>query len=231
MHLPEKPYQYPDLTRLSMSPFLDGLKDRDQILRSARKIGEPNLLHNLFEHPVIWGTQELIDMYNEIDPEDKILTLPSLSRTKALKNRVQELPNLEDLSPREFAFGLVNAHHRIMDGQNNKDINRSIGTPSMDIPPEIKAIGIGLHVIERTMFAHFRNTRPDLEKIWYKDEILFALEDMAQLHEAGRKLGFTTMDSAILFRLINTPNKDNGLGWRNPDNLARITEELKGLYE
>ncbi len=181
-------------------------------------------------------------MFNDLDANDPVLTLPSLSRTKHLKDRVDQLPDLEMLNdPREFAFALVNAHHRMIEGQNNKRAaksgviitdeqkKRAIGTPSMSISDRVKAIGIALHLIERTMFAYFRNQDPELYKEWEKDEILFALEDMAQLRHAQITLWLRDDADAILFNLINLPNDQGGLDWRKPANLDEIAADLNRL--
>ncbi len=236
----ETKYTYPNLKRFSESRLLAGLDNRAEILSAVTDPDRPDRLLPEIERSIFSGTQELINMFNALDIHDPALQIPSLSRTLALKEKVGSLPNLEELNdPREVAFALVNGATRMMDGQTNKEsakqgnpptreqINHAIGTPSMDIPPKVKVVGTALHFIERTMFARFRNqnTEPS-HQTWTKDEILFALEDMAQLNHAKLQLGLAEGSEAILFDLINTPNDQGGLGWRKPANLHAIQSEL-----
>lgn len=240
MKAQENKYTYPDLKRFSESSLLNGLDNRAEILSAVTDPERPDRLLPEIEHSIFSGTQELITMFNSLDTDDPALQIPSLSRTLALKEKVGSLPDLEDLDDkREVAFALVNGATRMMEGQTNKEsakqgnpptkeqVDHAIGTPSMDIPPKVKVIGTALHFIERTMFARFRNQNAEpSHQTWTKDEILFALEDMAQLNHAKIQLGMTEGSEAILFNLINTPNDQGGLGWRKPANLNAIQSEL-----
>lgn len=237
---------YPNLARIRQNSLLTGLDQRNQIFEAIADPNKPRKLLPEIEAQIFDGCQQLIDLFNQIEVNDPILSIPTLSRTKALKNKVGQLPNLKDLNnSREVAFALVNGSRRMIEGQRNRkkrirgemvtqaETDLAIGTPSMDISPKTKAVGSALHFIERTMFAHFRN-QPDSSgnKVlsrWTKDEILFALEDMAQLRHAQITLGQTTNPEMILFSLINTPNIEDGLGWRKPENLQAITNELRYL--
>ncbi len=240
-------FVYPSVVAFRNSPLLAGLDNRDVIFSAIADPDHPEKLLPEIEHQIFSGTQELIDMFNGIGAEDPILSIPALARTKALKEKIGSLPNLSDLKDKwQVAMAFVNGSKRMMDGQTNKErkatgqevtkdeVDLAIGTPSMPIPPETKAIGTALHFIERAFFAHFRNT-PESNKVkpelndWKKDEILFALEDMAQVRHAQRRLALTDEPEAILFEKINTPNDLGGLGWRKQANLDAIISELGNL--
>lgn len=241
-----KEFTYPSVRRIKESSLLTGLEGRDAIFSEITDPQRPDKLLPELEHQIFGGARELIDLFNELDATDPMLSMPSLARTKSLKEKIGNLPNLEDLADKwQVAMALVNGSKRMLDGQANKErkatglevtkdeVDKAIGTPSMPIPPKTKVVGSALHYIERAMFAHFRNkpessSNPELNN-WKKDEILFALADMAQLRDAQRRLGKTTEQETILFELINTPNDLGGLGWRKQTNLDAIFVELGNL--
>lgn len=241
-----KEIKYPSLKRIENSPLLASLEQRANIFRAIANPDDLNRLLPELEHLIFEGCQELIDLFNRTEMNDPALSLPSLVRTKLLKVKVGQLPDLADLNDqREIAFALVNASHRMLDGQTNKkrrqslhevsqaETNFAIGTPSMDIPAHTKTVGSVLHFIERAMFVYFRHKfdNPPNNPLshWTKDEILFALEDMAQLRHTQRRLNQTADQETILFEIINTPNDLGGLGWRKQANLDAMFVELDNL--
>ncbi len=238
-------FKYPNLQGFERNrDFLPDLIERKKIFKEIIDKKRPGKLIPELEHQIFDGSQELVDLFNKIDINDSVLSLPSLSRTKALKEKIGQLPNLEDLNnPVEFIVAMLDGSKSMLKGQENKEkkqkglditqeeIDSAIGTPSLNIPPKTKAIGSSLHLIERQMFAHFRNKDNNLKggDNWKKDEILFALEDMAQLRHVQRDLNQTKKPETILFNLINSQNTEGGLGWRKPENLETIKNELKNI--
>jgi len=102
-----------------------------------------------------------------------------------------------------------------------------IGTPSIETNDLALAIGTAGHVIERAIFANLRRVGVDHE--WRKDEVLFALQDIALLMHA-ENIVFDGQDS-LLFRWFTFPpsiHQGGGLGWRKD---SQVRDFIKGLKQ
>jgi hypothetical protein len=195
---------------------------RFSVLERAESVVETVFGNQEFKDTVTNGYGELIDRFNSMEPSDSVLELmPKVAELKTTLG-VNKLPTLMELKPRQVLKGVKEAVEKSEMGQYIKrdelpktpeNVKQAIGTPSMDTNNMALAIGTAGHVIERTMFNHFRDQGMDHQ--WTKDEILFALEDLSLLMHA--EMLVENKPDSILFRWIATSNSETpegGLGWR-----------------
>ncbi len=231
-----KESQHSQLPINSVSKRLAGL-DKTGLVMQTVKEREAEL-----QQLIIGGYNQLITRFNQLKLEDPILGV--MPKTKVLKEALQdvEVPTLEAVSPREILSGVNEARDAMLLGQEIKhgiveatpdNVQKAIGTPSMETSNMALSVGTAGHVIERTLFSHFRKLGiRGIQEEWIKDDILFALEDCALLMHAEATNGLA--DEPHLLKFIARPNaldEEGGLGWRKPEQVQEFVQRYQMIAE
>lgn len=207
---------------------LDGLdrvpKIAQAIIESAAndpEAGTEALIYN--------GYDQLVNLFNEATTSDSYKhleeLLPHTSKLKELLSG-QTLPLLEGLSAKELIVGIRSARKAMLYGQRIRSYNRkyfksesakAIMAPSIPTALDSSAIGIAGHLYERTAFEALSRKGIDTSD-WPKDQILWALEELALLHHAEVATYGEADDrvDTLLFDIFTTPANENGggMGWQ-----------------
>jgi hypothetical protein len=211
-----------------------GELERAESVEATAKEHESELERLIYE-----GFGELIERFNQINRHAPILEI--MPKVKVLKNILDDIPipKLEQITSRDLVSGIKEAAPLILMGQQikrkelsatEKNIELAIGTPSMDTNDMALAVGTAGHILERSFFSYMR--RVGVKHDWKRDELLFALEDIALLKHAESQRWMEK--EAILFDVITAPNSmssEGGLGWRKQDKVAEFVEKYNLLVD
>ena len=190
------------------------------------------------EETIYYGYGELISEFNIYEPSIHDGLVPNVLALKKLLGD-HKLPTLEELSAKDLAAGIKVSRGLMLDGQELKhretdgkavspdEITLAIGAPSVDTHPEALAIGTAGHIIERTMIAHLAKAGIDTTG-WVKDQILWALEDLALLQHA-RVETYDGTDAVLYEYFTQAPSvlPEGGMGWRKPEVVRETIDEYR----
>ncbi|GEM_PF-2849573 len=177
---------------------------------------------------------KLINLFNDFDTEsiyDELV--PKVVELKGLLGDT-DLPALDELSARDLLSGVRASSNLMVEGQTNKrrrkagqlitkaEIDHAIGAPSLDTTPEALAVGTSSHIIERTMMAYLAGHGVDTST-WSKDQILWALEELAVLAHA-ENYTYGDDDMELFDYFISPPSTEagGGLGWRKATQVDEV---------
>lgn len=213
------------------------LQRLDNTPRVVAALQDPKIREQ-FEFTVYTGLDDLIFYFNSLSSAeiDKL----QLSGVRALKQKLGEmrLPRLGDISSQEFTSGLREATPLMLRGQeirrgtfegSPEETEAAIGTPSMPTQELALAVGAAAHLTERAIMAHMK--RKGIGD-WKKDDILFALEEIALfIHAEHEILQDDMFPDSPLYPFIVQPNSQGGLGWRNEEHARVMQKNLEALLE
>lgn len=216
------------------------MKDLEQSTSIAKA-----MLEESYEHPdkdiettIYDGYGQLIDAFNAADSQSHLSELvPNVGLLKELLGD-ETLPGINDLKATDYFRGMRVARGLMLEGQTNKarrknlelvtkaEIDRAIGAPSVDTDPRALAVGTAGHILERAIMAHLKAKGVDTST-WVKDQVLWALEDLALLqHAEAQTYGG---EDAELFVYFTTPNdlEGGGMAWRKQAQVDEIVEKYQ----
>ncbi|MEA3357609.1 MAG: hypothetical protein U9Q67_04205, partial [Patescibacteria group bacterium] len=166
-----------------------------------------------FEELTYGGIVQLVEEFNRIDIADPLIEfMPGVKRLKDILGN-QQLPLPEEISARDFIRGLRQARELMIRGQDLSDgkilrdthyAKAAIQTPSMNTHELALAVGTSLHLYERSVFEMMTRLGIAESTEWTKDDVLFALEDLALLMHAQSVMHSDCQD-AILYDLMTFP--------------------------
>jgi len=186
------------------------------------------------------GYEKLINSFNLISASDPCSELiPNVAILKGLLGD-EPLPQIDDLKALDYFRGMRVARGLMLEGQVNKkrrgnselvtkaEIDHAIGAPSVDTDPRALAVGTAGHILERTIMAHLKTNGIDTST-WVKDQVLWALEDLALLQHAYSET-YGGDDSELFTYFTTTPAvKDGGMGWRKKEQVDKIVEAYQEI--
>lgn len=193
--------------------------------------------------PLIFeGFNELIDRFNRLRQSDASNLAPILRAGKAwgLKGVLgnNSLPRLEEIDAREVLLGVNESRSLMACGQEigkgvipGTEVNKrkAILAPNLKTSEKALAVGIAGHLIERSIFWYFEK-KGFTNHLWEKDDILYALEEMAILMEAEYRAGKGSEPK--LLKVFTTPpsaDENGGLGWRKPEEVDEFVRKYQLL--
>lgn len=225
---------------LPIRPILVRLRrlDNTQQVENFLNEGENEAVVN---NLIVTGINQLTQRYNLIYPNDTLLKLPIMQRTRDLKLSIgrKQLPLLNEITARELVAGIHNVIPAILTGQETvKGINTEgrdkIRTPSMLTNPLALTVGTAFHVLERTEFERLRQQgiqgirqTDGGVRLWKIDDIIYPLEECAMLLDAEARSGIG-VEKPILLKIIASPNsldEDGGVGWRTAEQVETFRRQ------
>lgn len=206
------------------------------VLGSMENDSAPNV-----EEVIYSGYDNLITRFTDYGSPIHDALVPNVLTLKKLLGE-HRLQNIEQLSAKDLLIGIKVSRNLMLAGQDIKnrkakgkkvahdEVVRAIGAPSVETHPEALAVGTAGHIIERTMMEHLRRSGVDTTG-WVKDQILWALEDLAVLSHVESLCG--AGDESVLYKYFaSAPSLENGgMGWRKPDNILQATQKYWNLLD
>ena len=185
------------------------------------------------------GYQELIDKFNSFDDPDLMVLVPNVVKLRELLGD-RQLPDIAGLGAKDLIDGIKISRELMLEGQSNMlrkaagevitaaEIQKAIGAPSVDTAPEALVIGTAGHILERTIMARLKKDGVDTGA-WVKDQVLWALEDLALLEHAKAHT-YGTRDSVLYNYFATPPNKNGGgMGWRKQAIIDTTCEHFQAI--
>lgn len=207
-----------------------------EIAKAVISSMEPHSEERSLERVIYDGYQELIDLFNSYKPDIHDDLAPNVLLLKELLGDAA-LPSITDPSAKDLVEGLAVSRELMLEGQElksrrsrgitptQKETDHAIGAPSVDTDPRALAIGTAGHIIERTLMAHLKRMGLNTSE-WVKDQILWALEDLALLQHAESQTYGT--DDAMLFEYFTSaPGPNGGMGWRKPEAVQHVVDRYQ----
>lgn len=186
------------------------------------------------EHTIYDGYSELIDFFTDYNDPLHGELMPNFMKLKELLGGTP-LPNISDFAAVDYLSGMRAARPLMLEGQEHKqrrragglvtwpEIEHAIGAPSVDTDPRALAVGTAGHVIERMIFSRLKKQGIDTDT-WVKDQVLWALEDVALLMHA-HAVTYGKVDATLTPYFTGEPNPNGGgMGWRKPEQVQQVVE-------